>query len=142
MLDGKLSYSSLKDRLKEITTRVRTRIREEVDSEVDDIESELSREIESDLGGDFDDEDFTPSEEFMDSPDDDDDVEEFDEGEGIVSITAIKTRVAFLNDNLPEFANKISTMEMNDSIIEIAKALDKLYENIDNLLAKIEEKSR
>lgn len=144
ILDNKISYYGLRDKLSEIIAKRRKELGKPDDT---DVESSLAKELEED--DDFkrdltelDDE----SGDFLDSVDDDEDSEEDEEDmplpeeeDGLGDVKGIKNRVSYLLDNLPALEGMIKKSDMTDTIFELSDDLQKLEKVIGKFLDKIEK---
>ena len=127
VLDSKLSYHGLREKIKELAGDYRKKIREEVDSATDKIEQELLDDLRE--------EDLDLSEEIVDEIDE-------DEGEDATqdSVLSCISRVEYLKENLPELRKQVKkSKSVSDEVSELAKELEALGEVVKGFLKIVKE---
>jgi len=141
VLDSKLSYHSLVDRLKSFAEKAREKDRAEVDDSTDEIERQLEEDIKRDKASSED--GFMPErEETLDTEDDEADVvidSEAEDDDKDSPYPAMNTRVAYLLDNLPVVTKKLNSKTICDDSIDFAKDAEKLQKILGDYLDKVEE---
>jgi archaellum component FlaC len=146
VLDGKMTYASLKDRIKEVMSKVKDKAHRDVEIRADRVEEQLLKDLSDE--GFYDDE----TEEFEDSDDvvlpssDGDDDLEMEEASvsnrNVKSVlTNINAKMLFIKDNLPQVTAHLDRVKITDDIIEIAENLEESVTAIEEFLEKLEEVS-
>jgi hypothetical protein len=143
VLDGKMTYASLKDRIKEVMSKAKDRAIKEVETRAEKVEEQLLK----DLGDeDFYDEDV---EEFDESSDDnippndsdDDDLENVTVRGLKSALTNLNGKMSFIKDNLPHITSHLHKMNITDETIDIAENFEDTVMIIEQFLEKLEEVS-
>lgn len=139
ILDNTISRQALKDRLKEIIAKKR---RESPDS-IEDYEKDLTDDLAEDE--EFQrqmDEVEDSADDFLDEPEEEDEEEDFEieeeEGSDEDSVTGLRNRVSYLNDNLPALQELLKKGKISEETLELADDLQKLEKVIAKFLDKLE----
>lgn len=131
VLDSKLSYLAIREKLKELMKKKVKDYREKMDTTVQELEKELTDDLTREEDMPSEDELF---EEFESME------EEAEESADDSSLVLIRSKVEFLIDNLPEVQASLTAVD--EDIVELAEMLEKLNSLINNFLDKVEEKSK
>lgn len=148
VLDGKMTYASLKERIKEVMSKAKERVMKDVDERAERVEEQLLKDlgeegfygeddsIYDDVGG-FDDADISDS-----------DVGSDDEEPTAISnknlksvLTNISSKMSFIKDNLPLLTAKLDKIKMSEELIEFAENIQDSAIVIEEFLEKLEEVS-
>jgi len=139
VLDSRLGYHSLRERLKEHLVAHRKKVSAEVESSTEDIEKELIADLEEEDG--FVGDDSGELEDRLFVPPDEEEVDDEEEEENPVSV--FTSRVSYLKDNLPVFQKELKKSKtLTDSTVELAKDLESLAETINEFLNTVEDLSQ
>jgi hypothetical protein len=130
VLDSKLSYMAIREKLKELMKKKVKDYREKMDTTVQELEKELTDDLTRD--------EMSSEEELLEEFETME--EEVDDSDGDGSVAVLLSKVEFLIDNLPEV--QASMTRVDDEIVDLATALEKLNGLINNFLDKVEEKSK
>jgi len=122
ILEGRLGYNALRDKLKKIIDKKKDELREEIEDEMkstEEIETELLDEIEDDLA----------------------DVSDYDSKvETIIAQSGAK--VEFLSEHLPMLLKCSSNgAEITDELVSFAEDLEELSSKINDFLTDLEDRS-
>jgi len=135
VFDGKLTYASLKDRIKEIASKTRDRFHKEMDDKVDKVEEELLKDLK--------DEEFY-EESILDSVDTQSEEEESEEEVPTPwanNIISLNLKVLHIKDNLPILTNNLKKFKMTEELVSLGENLVEMATAVENFLNKLEEKS-
>jgi hypothetical protein len=136
IIEGKLSYSTLRDRLKEIISKFFKEEKEKIGTAVDDIEEELVKDIESDS----DDIVVNAFEEIKDERDSGESVSLEEESDRVI-LDSVRAKVESLSEALIEMTKDLSSSDVTDAHVEIGEGLEELVKVINIFLKKLEEVS-
>jgi len=121
VITGKLSYHSLRQKLKDMLDTVKKSAVSEVEANVDELEKELTEDLEET-------------------------VEEFDtdsDSESVVKslCTGITARIEWLSENIPFLTQTIENNPdaVGEEVIELAQELEQFSEKLNGFLTKVEE---
>jgi hypothetical protein len=146
VLDGKMTYASLKDRIKEVMSRVKDKAHRDVEIRADRVEEQLLKDLSDEGFYDDETEDFEESDDVaLPSSDSDDDLEMEEasvSNRNVKSVlTNINAKMLFIKDNLPQVTAHLDRVRITDDIVEIAENLEESMTAIEEFLEKLEEVS-
>lgn len=150
VLDGKMTYASLKERIKEIMSRVRESAHKDVEDRADRVEEQLLKDLRDD-GEFYKEEEEEWEEEGGVGVKADVEVEELDEDDDEIGsvtnknlrtvISALNVRTMFLKDNLPQLTAGLGKVKITEELVEFANELVELTELVETFANKLEELS-
>jgi hypothetical protein len=137
VLENKIGFLKLRERLKELIKTKRRALHEEVETDVSELEKDLSRELEDEGIMEIAEEEFEPGEIYEDDEAGDEDIEESSPAGHLSSLT---TRIDYLIENVPDLTAALTTKLADDEgVIDFATKCEKLVAVIEQYLTKMEE---
>jgi hypothetical protein len=146
VLDGKMTYASLKDRIKEVMARVRDNNGRDVEDRADRVDQELLKDLKDESFYEDDEEEM----ELVVDDKEEVEIEEIDDEEEISAVSnknlrtviaAMNVRTAYLKDNLPLITAGLNKIKITEELVEFANELVELTELIEPFATKLEELS-
>ena len=141
VLDGKMTYASLKDRIKEVLSKAKDRTIKDIEVRAERVEEQLLKDLGDEGFYGEDDESL-----FDDPVTEDVDAEEEEitviSNRNVKAIMAnISARVSFVRDNLPHLTKSLDDIKISDDLINFAEEIQDSMTIIEDFLNKLEEVS-
>lgn len=145
VLDGKMTYASLKERIREVMSKAKEKVMRDVETRAEKVEEQLLKDL-GDEG--FYGEDDSIYDGIADTDTSHIDSEVDDEETTTVSnrnlkniISGINIKMAYIKDNLPHVTNNLERLKITDELIEFAEDLQESSIVIEEFLEKLGEVS-